>query len=218
MIYLCRSLRPLVVALFPGQSRSLDKVRAMRVRLSNELAETINEFGPKVFEDFNEVCHNNDVHHCGTSDLRVQFRILVPSASVPPSSGNSGLWRRKSSTGAVDAQGNLLVHPMVRHNVFLIYASLIAFRPGWTNDFSDGVRAPLEGQVRGLVQVATRLVVQQPQTFQTTKTALETTTTFSVYLISRIRRTTALEVHAARTLISRSCVAHPMHPFLRIFQ
>lgn len=27
----------------------------MRRRLSNELAEVINEFGPKVFEDFDEV-------------------------------------------------------------------------------------------------------------------------------------------------------------------
>jgi hypothetical protein len=43
----------------------------------------------------------------------LQTRILVPSASVPPSTGTPGLWRRKSSTGAVDAQGNLLIHPMV---------------------------------------------------------------------------------------------------------
>lgn len=39
--------------------------------------------------------------------------MLVPSASVPPSSGTPGIWRRKSGVGAVDAQGNLLVHPMV---------------------------------------------------------------------------------------------------------
>lgn len=37
----------------------------------------------------------------------------MPSASVPPSTGKLGLWRRKSGVGAVDAQGNLLVHPMV---------------------------------------------------------------------------------------------------------
>jgi glycerol-3-phosphate O-acyltransferase/dihydroxyacetone phosphate acyltransferase len=42
----------------------------------------------------------------------VQWRILVPSASVPPSSGTPGLWRRKSGTGAVDAQGLGLTHPM----------------------------------------------------------------------------------------------------------
>lgn len=42
----------------------------------------------------------------------MQWRILVPSASVPPSSGTPGLWRRKSGTGAVDAQGLGLTHPM----------------------------------------------------------------------------------------------------------
>ncbi|EPQ58150.1 hypothetical protein GLOTRDRAFT_98821 [Gloeophyllum trabeum ATCC 11539] len=87
-----KSLRPLIIALVPGQQRMLDKVKNMRAHLSNELADTINEFGPKLFDDFN------------------QHRILVPSASVPPSTGTPGIWRRKS--GTVDAQGNLLVHPM----------------------------------------------------------------------------------------------------------
>ncbi|KAF8517558.1 hypothetical protein BU17DRAFT_49772 [Hysterangium stoloniferum] len=43
--------------------------------------------GPKLYEDFDE------------------WRILVPSALAPPSGGQQGLWRRKSATGAVDAQG-----------------------------------------------------------------------------------------------------------------
>ncbi|KAJ7285867.1 glycerol-3-phosphate O-acyltransferase [Mycena rebaudengoi] len=90
-----KSLRPLVVALFPGQQRSLDKLRVMREQLSNDVAEIINNFGPQLYgEDFNE------------------WRILVPSASVPPSTGRPGLWRRKSGTGAVDAQGLALTHPM----------------------------------------------------------------------------------------------------------
>lgn len=41
----------------------------------------------------------------------------MPSASVPPSTGKLGLWRRKSGVGAVDAQGNLLAHPMVSQRV-----------------------------------------------------------------------------------------------------
>jgi len=86
-----KSLRPLVVALVPGQQRSLDKLRTMREHLSNEVARVINDFGPTLYEDFN------------------QWRML-PSSSVP--SGNPGLWRRKSSTGAVDAQGLGLIHPM----------------------------------------------------------------------------------------------------------
>lgn len=43
------------MALIPGQQRSLDKLKAMRVHLSNELAELINDFGPELYEDFNQV-------------------------------------------------------------------------------------------------------------------------------------------------------------------
>jgi len=50
-----KSLRPLIVALIPGQQRSLDKLKAMRLRLSNEVAALINEFGPKIYDDFDEV-------------------------------------------------------------------------------------------------------------------------------------------------------------------
>lgn len=43
------------MALIPGQQRSLDKLKAMRLQLSNEVADLINDFGPKLYEDFNEV-------------------------------------------------------------------------------------------------------------------------------------------------------------------
>ena len=77
--------------------------------------EVINEFGPKIFDNFNEVLVVRG-HACICRMLTPsQFRIMVPSASAPPSTGYPGLWRRKSSIGAVDAQGNLLVHPMVRY-------------------------------------------------------------------------------------------------------
>ncbi|EKM82709.1 hypothetical protein AGABI1DRAFT_34488 [Agaricus bisporus var. burnettii JB137-S8] len=89
-----KSLPPLIIALIPGQQRSLNRAKRMRVQLANEVAALINEFGPKLYDDFN------------------QSRILVPSASVPPSTGTPGLWRRKSGTGAVDAQGLGLTHPM----------------------------------------------------------------------------------------------------------
>ncbi|KAF9820211.1 hypothetical protein IEO21_01644 [Rhodonia placenta] len=109
-----KSLRPLVVALVPGQSHSLDKLRAMRVTVSNELAEVISEFGPKLYENFDE------------------YRILVPSASVPASSGQPGIWRRKSGTGGIDAQGNLLVHPMTWLDERLF---------GWSRSASRGTSA-----------------------------------------------------------------------------
>ncbi|KZT68983.1 hypothetical protein DAEQUDRAFT_670412 [Daedalea quercina L-15889] len=109
-----KSLRPLVVALIPGQSRSLDQLKAMRVEVSNELAEVIREFGPQLYGDFDA------------------NRILVPSASVPPSTGENGIWRRKSGTGGVDAQGNLLVHPMTWLDERLF---------GWSRSASRGTSA-----------------------------------------------------------------------------
>ncbi|KAI0091747.1 glycerol-3-phosphate O-acyltransferase [Irpex rosettiformis] len=84
-----KSLRPLVIALVPGQQRSLDELKSMRVQLSNELMEISEEFGPKVFDDFEEK------------------RILVPSASLAPPHTQNSLRRRKT-----DAQGALLNHPM----------------------------------------------------------------------------------------------------------
>ena len=44
-----------MIALVPGQQRTLDRVKDMREKLANELADVINEYGPEVFEDFNEV-------------------------------------------------------------------------------------------------------------------------------------------------------------------
>ncbi|KAI5993269.1 glycerol-3-phosphate O-acyltransferase [Pisolithus albus] len=90
-----KSLRPLLLALGPGAQQDLDKVKEMRMRLSNEVVDVINEFGPKLYDNFDQE----------------KLRVLVP-ASVPPSTGNSGVWRRKSGVGQVDAQGNLLIHPM----------------------------------------------------------------------------------------------------------
>jgi len=89
-----KSLRPLILSLIPGQQRYLDKLKDQRENLANEVAALINDYGPKIYEEFDK------------------FRILVPSASVPPSTGTPGLWRRKSGTGAVDAQGLGLTHPM----------------------------------------------------------------------------------------------------------
>lgn len=68
-----RSLPPLIVALVPGQQRSLDKLKTMRVQLSNEVAALINNFGPQLYEDFNEVC-------CKISNVRNFCPILVSLA------------------------------------------------------------------------------------------------------------------------------------------
>lgn len=50
-----RSLRPLVVSLFPGQQRLLNQLKQQRAALANELTDVINEFGPKLYEDFDQV-------------------------------------------------------------------------------------------------------------------------------------------------------------------
>ncbi|PCH38236.1 glycerol-3-phosphate O-acyltransferase [Wolfiporia cocos MD-104 SS10] len=106
-----KSLRPLVITLVPGQSRILDELKMMRTRVANELLEVINEFGPKLYNDFDE------------------NRILVPSASAPPSGGRPGMWRRKSSTNGVEGQGSILVHPMTWLDEHLF---------GWSRSASRG--------------------------------------------------------------------------------
>lgn len=88
-----RSLPPLIVSLLPGQSKHLDRLKKMRERLSDELTEVINLYGPQMYEDFDK------------------FRMLSPSAQVPPST-QPALFRRKSGPGLVDGQDNLLIHPM----------------------------------------------------------------------------------------------------------
>lgn len=55
LIHLSRSLRPLIVSLAPGQARTLSRLKVMREELANELATSINEFGPKMYEDFDQV-------------------------------------------------------------------------------------------------------------------------------------------------------------------
>ena len=49
------------MALIPGQQRSLEKVKAMRIDLANQVASLINELGPKLYEDFNEVGYSFDL-------------------------------------------------------------------------------------------------------------------------------------------------------------
>ncbi|KZV71648.1 glycerol-3-phosphate O-acyltransferase [Peniophora sp. CONT] len=104
-----KSLRPLVVALVPGQQRSLARAKQMRVELSNELIEVINQFAPKLYRDFD------------------RWRILVPQAQVPPSSGTA-----PAPVGAVDGQAELLTHPMTWLDEHLF---------GWTTSARRGTSA-----------------------------------------------------------------------------
>jgi hypothetical protein len=41
--------------LIPGQEKQLEKLKEMRLELQKEVCETIEEFGPKLYEDFDDV-------------------------------------------------------------------------------------------------------------------------------------------------------------------
>jgi hypothetical protein len=69
-------LRPLIVALIPGQQRSLDELKTMRLRLSNEVAAVINEFGPKLYDDFDEVCNLYPRCFVANISMRHSFAFL----------------------------------------------------------------------------------------------------------------------------------------------
>lgn len=43
------------MALMPGQQRSLDKLKATRLHLSNQVADLINDLGPELYDDFDKV-------------------------------------------------------------------------------------------------------------------------------------------------------------------
>ncbi|KZT56765.1 hypothetical protein CALCODRAFT_454025 [Calocera cornea HHB12733] len=89
-----KSLRPLLLAVLPGHHKRLEKLKQTRADLSNEISSVIDEFGPKLYgKDFD------------------QRRIVPPSSGPPPGQAPS-VGRRKSGASGVDAQGELLIHPM----------------------------------------------------------------------------------------------------------
>ncbi|KIK58616.1 hypothetical protein GYMLUDRAFT_170760 [Collybiopsis luxurians FD-317 M1] len=105
-----KSLGPLIMALIPGQQRSLERLRNTRERLSNEVMSLIQEFAPRLYDNFEKM-------------------QTIPSASSPPSPGAPSPWRRKSSVGAVDGQGLALIHPMTWLDERLF---------GWSESSADG--------------------------------------------------------------------------------
>lgn len=110
-----KSLPPLIVSLLPGQSRHLDRLKKMRERLSDELTEVINLYGPQLYEDFDK------------------YRMLAPSAQPPPfNPARPSLFHRKSGPGLVDGQDNLLVHPMTLIDQYLF---------GWSRSARRGTSA-----------------------------------------------------------------------------
>lgn len=58
-----RSLRPLFLSIWPGNQREVNKLREMREGLANDISEIIDEFGPKLYENFNKVSVVSSVEH-----------------------------------------------------------------------------------------------------------------------------------------------------------
>ncbi|WVF70519.1 hypothetical protein IAT40_005309 [Kwoniella sp. CBS 6097] len=85
-----KSLRPLFLSLWPGSQREVNKLRQMRESVSNEISEVIDEFGPKMYQNF-------------------QSARILPSASVPQTGKNPGMFTRKSQA----ADSSVLSHPML---------------------------------------------------------------------------------------------------------
>ncbi|KAK4058869.1 Glycerol-3-phosphate/dihydroxyacetone phosphate acyltransferase [Microbotryomycetes sp. JL221] len=95
-----KSLRPLFLSVIPGHEKQLDKLRTMRMALSREINELVEELAPAIFEDF----HSN--------------RIVPPTSKPAPSSSHPGLPRRRSTYGP-QGQGTFLTHPMTWLDEFL---------------------------------------------------------------------------------------------------
>jgi hypothetical protein len=70
----------LIVALLPGQQRYLEKVKALRENLANEVASLINDFGPKIYDDFDGVRVWNSrliIHHAHSCHCRLASSGLL---------------------------------------------------------------------------------------------------------------------------------------------
>jgi hypothetical protein len=168
----------------PGRQRYLERLKVMRRTLSNELMDIINEFGPKLYDDFDKACRFPRSYRSFLTIILIQNRVLFPSSSVPMSSGKPGLWQRDSGAAATETQENLLAHPMVRiHERTQMRAPfLTSHRIGSMSVYSDGAVAQSVGRVHGLVPY---LGVEMPAVLHRQKSQMMRTqgitTTFSAY-------------------------------------
>ncbi|KEI36683.1 uncharacterized protein L969DRAFT_54675, partial [Mixia osmundae IAM 14324] len=87
-----KSLRPLTVSLMPGNQRSIEQLRERRAALADALSRVIEEFGPQLFDDFD------------------QRRIIPQAQPAPGSMDASSALRRSHSQSGVESR--MLSHPM----------------------------------------------------------------------------------------------------------
>lgn len=139
-----RSLRPLFLSVIPGNEKQLDKLRTMRASLQEDISGIVNEFGPQLFEDFQ------------------QARIIPPSSVPPP----PGLTRKRSTYGP-QGTNTFLTHPMSTSlswmNTLLSFLILVLIlQPGSTSTSSAGHNhksSNLPEEVRTLMVLMPNLAV-----------------------------------------------------------
>ncbi|ORX35994.1 putative glycerol-3-phosphate O-acyltransferase [Kockovaella imperatae] len=85
-----KSLRPLFLSLWPWNQREVDRLRMMREGLANDISDIIDEFGPKLYENFEQA-------------------RMKPSATVPQTGRRPGMFTRKSQA----ADSSVLSHPIL---------------------------------------------------------------------------------------------------------
>jgi hypothetical protein len=139
-----------------------------------------------------------------------QNRVLFPSSSVPMSSGKAGLWQRESGAAAVEAQENLLSHPMVRiHGQLVSRASFFTSwrRVGSMSVCSDGAVAPGAEPAHGLahslkVEMSAVLLLQRSQM---TRTRGITTTSSAFYTQTTGASVPVARDHEASMALMQTC-------------
>lgn len=89
-----KSLRPLFLSLWPGNQREVDKLRVMREGISNDLSDIIDEFGPQLYENFNQVSPVCTMGPCGANPRLAcspRQRSRKPARTLECSPGNRRL-------------------------------------------------------------------------------------------------------------------------------
>lgn len=107
-----KSLRPLVLCLYPTSANTLVQLREKRAQLSAEVTELINTLGPEMFPDFDSTRIIADPFRDGvfqepSTPTSPRGHNRNPSAGLRPAAPSRGSASEASISGASSAQGHL---------------------------------------------------------------------------------------------------------------
>ncbi|TQV98161.1 hypothetical protein V2A60_006164 [Cordyceps javanica] len=88
-----KSLRPLVLCVFPSSGYNIHRMREQRAKLSTQVTEVINELGPEMFSDFEKTRLVPDAKHEAVA-------AAAGAGAVPPTPAGEG--RRRDSEASID--------------------------------------------------------------------------------------------------------------------